>query len=77
MLLLLVVALALLVCFSVVVFFYFQLKKNRPSQTEQPDLYHGQDLGTCVKCKQQRIIVKKEAGLCAFCWSSIHTKQSG
>jgi hypothetical protein len=77
MLVLLAVALALLICFCVVIFFYLQLGKKAPSQSEASDLSSNPNLGTCAKCQQQRIIVKKEANLCAFCWSSLYTKQSG
>jgi hypothetical protein len=77
MLVLLAVAFVLLICFSIVIFFYLQLGKKKPSQIDKPDLSSNPNLGTCAKCQQQRIIVKKEANLCAFCWSSLYTKQSG
>jgi hypothetical protein len=77
MLWLLIVVLVLLACFSVVSFYYLQLRKKQSAQTEGPDIAGNANLGICAKCQQQRIIVKKEAGLCAFCWSSLYTKQSG
>jgi hypothetical protein len=77
MLVLVVVALVLLACSGVAAFYYLQLKKKQPPQADEPDLSANPNLGTCARCQQRRIIVKKEAGLCAFCWSSINTKQSG
>ena len=77
MLVVLLLALVLFACLSVVFFFYFQIRKNRRLQTGQPDLTKSLDLGTCSKCHQKRAIVQKEAGLCAFCWSSLYTKQVG
>jgi hypothetical protein len=77
MLVLVIVTLILLACFSVVGFYYLQLRKKQPAQPDEPDLSGNTNLGVCAKCQQHRIIVKKEAGLCAFCWSSLYTKQSG
>lgn len=77
MLVLVAVILAILACFSICGFYYLQLRKKQPVRIDGPDLSGNPNLGTCARCHQQRIIVKKEAGLCAFCWSSINTKQSG
>ena len=77
MMVFLAIAFVLLICFCIFMFFYLQLKRKQPAQTDAPDLSGNQNLGTCAKCQQQRIIVKKEANLCAFCWSSLYTKQSG
>lgn len=77
MLVLLIVALVVLASLSVFGFYYLQLRKKQPAQTDEPDIAGNANLGICAKCQQQRIIVKKEAGLCAFCWSSLYTKQSG
>jgi hypothetical protein len=73
----LAVALVLLACSGVVIFYYLQLKRKQTHKADEPDLSSDPNLGTCARCKQRRIIVKKEAGLCAFCWSSINTKQTG
>jgi hypothetical protein len=77
MLVVLAIALILLACLSVVGFFYFQIKKNKRLQTGRQGLAAPSDLGTCARCHQKRSIIQKDLGLCAFCWSSINTKQVG
>ena len=77
MVLLLAISFVLLACFSIGFFFYFQIRKNKRSRPVQPDLLNSTDVGTCARCKQRRTIVQKDAGLCAFCWSSLNTKQVG
>jgi hypothetical protein len=77
MLLLLAFAFVLLAGFSIGLFFYLQIRKNKRLRPAQPDLTNGVEIGTCAKCQQRRSIVQKEAGLCAFCWSSLNTKQVG
>jgi hypothetical protein len=77
MLLALAFALVLLACFSIFLFFYLQIKGNKRLKTGKPDLTSSLDLGVCARCQQKRTIVKKEEGLCAFCWSSLNTKQVG
>jgi hypothetical protein len=70
-LLIVLVILILLVAAGVVGFFYLQLKRGK--QSRKPEV-EGK-LGTCSRCGQHRIIVKKEMELCASCWSSLNTKQ--
>ena len=77
MLLALALALVLLACLSVFVFFYLQIRRNKRLKEGKQDLKSSLDLGTCARCKQKRTIVQKDEGLCAFCWSSINTKQVG
>ena len=77
MLVALALVLILLVCSSVFLFFYLQIKRNKRMKTGKPDLTSSLDLGTCARCQQKRTIVQKDAGLCAFCWSSLNTKQVG
>ena len=77
MLLALGFALVLLACLGVFVFFYLQIKRNKRLRDGKQELTSSLDLGTCAKCQQKRTIVQKDAGLCAFCWSSLNTKQVG
>jgi hypothetical protein len=44
---------------------------------KKPELNDLSSLETCARCGQLRVIVNKDAGLCAFCWSSMRTKQLG
>lgn len=69
--------LILVACFSIFGFFYLQLRRNKRLQAEQPRSEDRSSWGTCARCQQRRIIVKKEVGLCASCWSSVNTKQLG
>jgi hypothetical protein len=71
--LLLVVVLVLLVVLGVLAFFFFQLRANKRLRAEQAGL-DDSAWGICTKCQQRRLIVSKDAGLCAFCWSSMRTK---
>ena len=77
MLMALVAFLVLVVCLTVFGFFYLQLRRNKRLQTAQPRFKDRSSWGTCARCQQHRIIVNKEGGLCASCWSSINTKQLG
>jgi hypothetical protein len=77
MLLFLAFAFVSLACFSIAMFFYLQIRKNKRLHTLKPDLTNSPDVGTCARCQQRRTIVQKDAGLCAFCWSSLNTKQVG
>jgi type II secretory pathway pseudopilin PulG len=74
--LLVIAVLILLLCLAVFGFFYSQLKA-KARQAVQPALEEGSQLGTCARCQQRRLLVKKEDGLCAYCWSSLNTKQIG
>ena len=75
LLIIILVAVVLLVCLGIFGFFYVQVKnREHPDPAELHDQSEG-TLGTCVKCQQRRIIINKDAGLCAFCWSSSGTKQ--
>jgi hypothetical protein len=73
----LILFLALIVALAVIGFFYLQLKRGKASDERLAGIKDVSSLGECARCKQHRIIVKKEAGLCAACWSSINTKQIG
>ncbi len=76
MVMLLLIVLVLAALLGVCGFFYLQLKRRRKrGQMEKPELKKDDSSwGNCAKCQQWRIIVKKELGLCAACWSSIGTK---
>jgi hypothetical protein len=67
----------LILALAAIVFFYMQIKKGKGSEERPTGIKEVSSLGECARCKQHRIIVKKEAGLCAACWSSINTKQIG
>jgi hypothetical protein len=75
MLWVLLIALILLAVLAVVGFFYFQLKRKKPAHAPQLKTDAEEGWGICSRCGQNRLIVKKEMNLCAFCWSSINTKQ--
>ena len=70
------VIIILLAGLAVFAFFYIQVKKNRRHETKRPSLEASSSLGTCERCGQQRLIVQKDSGLCAFCWSALRTKQN-
>jgi hypothetical protein len=55
-------------------FFYLQVKRSARDQEEQAKAADKSNWGTCAKCRQRRVIVDKETGLCAYCWSSMRTK---
>ncbi|HYP27191.1 MAG TPA: hypothetical protein VE262_10780 [Blastocatellia bacterium] len=65
----------LLVGLGVFAFFYLQVKRNRRPDAERPSLDKAGSLSDCARCGQRRLIVQKEAGLCASCWSALRTKQ--
>ena len=69
--------LILIAALAVVGFFYMQIKKGKSPGAGPRGIKDESSLGECARCKQRRILVKKEAGLCASCWSSINTKQIG
>ncbi len=72
---LLLIVLLLVALLGVYSFFYLQLKRRKKGgQVGKPQLKDDSSWGSCAKCQQWRIIVKKELGLCAACWSSIGTK---
>ncbi len=73
----LILFLILIVALAVVGFFYMQLKKGKSPDAGPRGIKDDSSLGECARCKQRRILIKKEAGLCASCWSSINTKQIG
>lgn len=75
MLLFLLIGLIVLAALAVVGFFYFQLKRKKRARTPELKGEGGERWGICSRCGQNRLIVKKEMNLCAFCWSSINTKQ--
>jgi ubiquitin len=74
MVLLVLISLVLLFVLGVSLFFFFQLRKNKRLQAERARAANEAAWGVCAKCQQRRLIVNKDAGLCAFCWSSMHTK---
>jgi hypothetical protein len=73
----LILFLALIVALAVAGFFYMQIKKGKSPEEKLTGIKDVSSIGECARCKQHRIIVKREAGLCAACWSSINTKQIG
>jgi hypothetical protein len=75
MLWVLIIALVLLVVLSIFGFFYFQLRRKKSARAPQLKTEGGERWGICARCGQNRLIVKKEMNLCAFCWSSLNTKQ--
>lgn len=75
MLLVFLVALILVAGLSIWAFYYMQLKNARRAQADKPTLSAGVPVELCSRCQQARLIIKKDPGLCAFCWSSINTKQ--
>lgn len=67
----------LVAALAVVGFFYMQISgKRREAARRAMPLEEVEGKGVCARCEQTRIIVNKEAGLCAFCWSSLRTKQT-
>ena len=75
MLWVLLIVLVLIVVLAVVGFFYFQLQGKKRGQISKSAHEDKSGWGICSRCGQHRLIVKKELKLCAFCWSSINTKQ--
>lgn len=77
MLLAFLLALILIAGLGIWGFFYTQLKNARRAQAEKPRLDAGLPAELCSACQQPRLLIKKDPGLCAYCWSSINTKQIG
>jgi predicted RNase H-like nuclease len=53
------------------------LVKSRHKDKKQPvaiDTPTTTTSGTCARCGEQRIIVSKEEGMCASCYSALRTK---
>jgi hypothetical protein len=72
----LLVSITLLAGLAVFAFFYLQVKKNRRPEVARPSLEKSESLGNCARCGQQRLLMKKDEGLCASCWSALRTKQT-
>lgn len=73
----LILFLLLIVALTVVGFYYMQVKRGKSTGGAGAGIKDNPAMGECARCKQHRLIVKQEAGLCASCWSSINTKQIG
>jgi hypothetical protein len=72
----LLVFLIVVAAIAVFAFFYAQVQKNRRPEVARPSLEKSESLGNCARCGQQRLLVSKDAGLCASCWSALRTKQN-
>ena len=70
------VFLILVAALAVFAFFYLQVKKNRRPEVARPSLEKSDSLGSCARCGQQRLLMSKDEGLCASCWSALRTKQN-
>ena len=55
-------------------------RESAPAQVEEEENKYRvkpeeqSDWGICKGCGEQRVIIRKDAGLCAFCWSTSQTK---
>ncbi|HLG13890.1 MAG TPA: hypothetical protein VJH03_05090 [Blastocatellia bacterium] len=74
-----VVLIAILVIASVGVALFWLVKsryrdKKPPAGLSLDPARTPSKIGTCAKCGEQRVIVREDDSLCAFCYSSMRTK---
>lgn len=74
-----IVVLAILLIGALGVALFWLVKSRYRNKTVAPDLKLDPSrtpskIATCSKCGEQRVIVREDDSLCAFCYSSMRTK---